>query len=79
MSTAVTHRLDFLHVEADGARWHTPRGALPEVSNKAPVVLSHYPVDNLYAHPEILDLLPDNSKRDVGTDTIRIRVGRRLL
>ena len=28
MSTAVTHRLDFLHVEADGARWHTPRGAL---------------------------------------------------
>ena len=32
MSTAVTHRLDFLHVEADGARWHTPPGALPEVS-----------------------------------------------
>ena len=23
MSTAVTHRLDFLHVEADGARSHT--------------------------------------------------------
>ena len=32
MSTAVTHSLDFLHVEADGARWHTPRGALPDVS-----------------------------------------------
>ena len=78
MSTAVTHRLGFLHVEADGARWHTPRGALPEVSSKAPVVLSHYPVDNLYAHPEILDLLQDNSKHDVGTDTIWIRVGRRL-
>ena len=28
MSTAVTHRLDFLHVEVDGARWYTPRGAL---------------------------------------------------
>ena len=64
MSTAVTHRLDLLHVEVDGARWHTPRGAVTEVSNKAPEVLSHCPVDNLYAHPEILDLLPDNTKRD---------------
>ena len=44
---------------------------------KTLVVLSHYPVDNLYAHPEFLDLLSDNSKHDVGTDTIRIRVGRR--
>ena len=37
-----------------------------EVSNKAPEVLSHCPVDTCTAHPEILDLLPDNSKRGRG-------------
>ena len=79
MSTAVTHKLDFLHIEADSARWHTPRGALPEVSARRRWSSATIPVDNLYAHPEILDLLPENSKHDVGTDTIWIRVGRRLL
>ena len=44
---------------------------------KTLVVLCYYPVDNLYAHPGILYLLPDNLKHDVGTATIRIRMGRR--
>ena len=42
---------------------------------KTLVVFFHYPVDYLYANLEFLDLFPDNSKRDEGTDTIRIRVG----
>merc|ERR1712136_705178 len=36
-----------------------------ESTAKTLVVFSHYPVDYLYANPEILDLLPDQSKHDI--------------
>ena len=79
MSTAVTHRLDFRHVEADGARWHTPRGALLKSATRRRSSSATVPSTTCTPIPRSLICFRTTRSATVGTDTTRIRVGRRLL